>query len=188
MDLFYDHHFNFLMTYPLVHGILTGHDFPTHKSGWNRMKMKYRQHPLDLGHPISKEAPPPLQMITNQLKRNIILGWLLYVLRSFLQVGFRFHYQLINLAWLSIDLSSFSWSQSRPQSNLKILKLSFLRSSYSDKTRWPQGEAETSLSTFLWLYILNVHLPKTNTTCFLKKKFFSAYFAFNFFCLPNLKT
>ena len=107
VDLFYDHHFNFLMTYPLVHGILTGHDFPTHKSGWNRMKMKYRRHPLDLGHPISKEAPAPLQILTNQLKRKIILGWLLYVLRSFLQVGFRFHYQLINLVWLSTDLSSF---------------------------------------------------------------------------------
>ena len=32
----------------------------------------------------------PLQMITNQLKENIIRWWLLYVIRSFLQVGFRF--------------------------------------------------------------------------------------------------
>ena len=153
MDLFYDHHFNFLMTYPLVHGILTGHDFPTHKSGWNRMKMKYRQHPLDLGHPISKEAPAPLQILTNQLKRKIILGWLLYVLRSFLQVGFRFHYQLINLVWLS---------------TLTCLHL--------------------LLSTFWWLYILNVQLPKTIATWFLKKKFFSAHFAFNLFYLRILKT
>ena len=49
-------------------------------------------------------------MITSQLKENIIQGWLLYVIRSFLQVGFRFQYQLINLVWLSFDFFSFSWS------------------------------------------------------------------------------
>ena len=46
--------------------------------------------------------PPPLQMITNQLKDNIIRGWILYVIRSFLQVGFRFQSQLINLVCLSL--------------------------------------------------------------------------------------
>ena len=35
-----------------------------------------------------KRIPPPLQMITSQLKEHIIQGWLLYVIRSFLQVGF----------------------------------------------------------------------------------------------------
>ena len=39
---------------------------------------------------------PPLQMMTNQLKENIIQGWLLYVIRSFLYFGSRFQYQLIN--------------------------------------------------------------------------------------------
>ena len=52
--------------------------------------------------------PSPLQMITNQLKENIIQGWLLYVTRSLLQVGFPFRYQLINLVWLSFDYFSFS--------------------------------------------------------------------------------
>ena len=52
--------------------------------------------PLDLGRPISNEPFRPLHMITNQLKENIILGWLLYVIRSFLLVGFRFQYQLIS--------------------------------------------------------------------------------------------
>ena len=66
-------------------------------------------HPLDLGCPILNE-PPPLQMITNQLKENINQGWQLYVTRSFLQAGFRFRYQLINLVWLSFHFSSFSWS------------------------------------------------------------------------------
>ena len=65
-------------------------------------------HPLDFGRPIQRI--PPLQMITSQLKENIIQGWLLYVIRSFLQVGFRFQYQLINLVWLSFDFFSFSWS------------------------------------------------------------------------------
>ena len=62
-------------------------------------------HPLDLGHPISNE--PILEMITNQLKENVIQGWLF---RSFLQVSFRFQYQFINLVLLSFDLSSFRWS------------------------------------------------------------------------------
>ena len=65
--------------------------------------------PLDLGRPISKETTP-LQMITKQLKENIIQEWLLYVSRSFLQVGFRLQYQLINLAWLFFEFFSFSGS------------------------------------------------------------------------------
>ena len=52
----------------------------------------------------------PLQIITNQLKENIIQGWLFYVIRSFLQVGFRFHYQLIDFVWISFYFFSFSWS------------------------------------------------------------------------------
>ena len=52
----------------------------------------------------------PLQMITNQFKDNIIQRWLLYVIRSFLQVGFRFQYQPINLFWFSFDFNLFSWS------------------------------------------------------------------------------
>ena len=44
-----------------------------------------------------------LQMITNQLKENIIQEWLLYVIRPFLQIGFRFQYQPINLVSLSFD-------------------------------------------------------------------------------------
>ena len=65
-------------------------------------------HPLELGRPISNK--PHHQMITNQLKENIIQGWLLYVIRSFFQADFRFQSQLINLVWLSFDFFSFSWS------------------------------------------------------------------------------
>ena len=66
-------------------------------------------HLFDLGRPNLNE-PPPLEMITNQLKENIIQGLLLNVIRSFLRVGFRFQYQLINLVWLSYNFFSFSWS------------------------------------------------------------------------------
>ena len=69
-------------------------------------------HPLDLAPPISNEPPTLLQMITNQLNENIIQGWLLCDIRPFVQVGFRFQYQLINLVLLSFDFFSFSWSLS----------------------------------------------------------------------------
>ena len=112
-------------------------------------------HPLGIGRPISNEPPHSLlQMITYHLKRNKILGWL-YVIRSFLQFGFRFQYQLINLVWLSMDFVSFSWSWCHPQSNFKKSKASFSSSSYSTKMRWGHlGLAEVSLSTFSGLYIL----------------------------------
>ena len=40
--------------------------------------------------PPRSPTPHPLQMITNQFKENMIQGWLLYVVRSFLHVNFRF--------------------------------------------------------------------------------------------------
>ena len=64
---------------------------------------------------------------------NII--WDITFIRSFLKVGFHFQYQLINLAWLSIDFFSFSWNQPRLQSNFKKLKTFFPPSSYSEKMR-----------------------------------------------------
>ena len=100
--------------------------------------------------------PLSLQMITNQLeglKENIIQGWLLYVIRSFLQVAFCLQYQLINYLWLSVDFFLFSWSQPCPQSYLKKAKTSFSFSSYSKKECWCQGWAEASPSVFSWLYI-----------------------------------
>ena len=48
-------------------------------------------------------------MITNKLKENNPRTKLSYDIRSFLQVGFRFQYQLINLAWLSFDSFSFTF-------------------------------------------------------------------------------
>ena len=46
----------------------------------------------------------------NQLKENIIQRGLLYVIRSFFQVGFHLQYQLINFVCLSSDFFSFTWS------------------------------------------------------------------------------
>ena len=92
--------------------------------------------------------PPPLQMIINQLKENIIQRWLLYVIRSFLKVGFCFQYQLSNLVWLFIDFFPFTWRKPCSQNYFKKLKTSFLSSSYSEKMCWSRGWAEASLSSF----------------------------------------
>ena len=73
---------------------------------------KIPPHPWPWTSNLKRTLPPPslsLQMITNQLKENIIQEWLLHIIRSFLQVGFRFQYQL-NFFWLSFDFFSFSWS------------------------------------------------------------------------------
>ena len=109
---------------------------------------------------------------TIQLKENIIQGWLLYVIRSFPQVVFRFQYQLINLVWLSIDLFLFSWSQSYPQSNFKKLKTSFLSFSYNKKVRWGQDWAESPLSTICFLVALY------SLVCSYKKKQENLFFFF----------
>ena len=48
-------------------------------------------HPLDLEHPISNIFPlPHFQMIINQLKENMIEGWLLYVNRLAFRLVFIF--------------------------------------------------------------------------------------------------
>ena len=51
--------------------------------------------------------PPPasLQMITNQLKENIIQAWLLQVIRSFFQVDFCFQHNSLTLS--GFPLTSF---------------------------------------------------------------------------------
>ena len=118
------------------------------------------------------QTPSPLQMITNQLEGNIILGWLLYVINSFLQVGFHFQYRLINLVWLSIDFFSFSWSQSHPQNNFKKLKTYFSPCSYSEKMRSSQDWAEASLCTFSWHYIFVCAVVQKYREMFSLKKFF----------------
>ena len=94
------------------------------------MKIAQFLRPLHLLCPItSKTLPLPwpwtsnfkwislLQMITNQLKENIIQRWLLYVIRLFFQVGFPFQYQLFNLVRFTLtschlteaSLSAFVW-------------------------------------------------------------------------------
>ena len=115
---------------------------------------------------VQFQTNPPLQMITNQLRENIILGWLLHVIRSFLQVGFHFQYQLINPVWLSIDFFSYSCSQSCPQSNFKKLKTYFSPSSYSEKMRWVKVELKPHFLLFHSFTFLRVQLSKNITKCF----------------------
>ena len=120
-----------------------------------------------------KQIPPPdlsLQIITNQSKENITHRWLLYMIRSFLQVGLCFQFQLIYLVWLSIGFFQFSWSQPCPQSYFKKLKTSFSPSSYSEKMGWGQGWAEATLSAFSSLYIL---------VCAVVQKYHEMFFIYN---------
>ena len=80
--------------------------------------------------PPPSPPPPRLSLNDNQsIKKNIIQGWLLHVIRSFLQVGFRFQCQHINLVWLSFDFFSFSWSLTiiSPSSWLYILVCTVVR-------------------------------------------------------------
>ena len=56
---------------------------------------------------VQFQTNPFLQMINNQLKESTIQGWLLYVIRSFLQVDFCFYHQRI-LSESSLDFFSFS--------------------------------------------------------------------------------
>ena len=101
--------------------------------------------------------PLLLQIITNQLKENIIQGWLLNIIRSFLQVDLCSQYQLFNLVWLSIDFQPFSWSQPCPQSYFRKLKTSFSPSFYSEKKCWGQGCAEASLSAFFVAFFVALY-------------------------------
>ena len=87
--------------------------------------------------PISNE-PSSIQLIITQLKENIIQGWLLYVIRTFFKVGFRFQYQLINLDWLSFEFFSFNWS----------LIISFLVDLYSWMRNCPKIEQNILYSHF----------------------------------------
>ena len=123
-------------------------------------------HPLDLGRPVSNNLPPVhLQMITNQLKENIIQGWLLYVIRSFLQVGFCFQYQLTDLVWLSINSFCIYLKQ------------------ISSKLNWTR-----TMYFFVALYSCVWSCPKISRNAFFKEVFFSAHFAFNLFYFHNFKT
>ena len=118
-------------------------------------------HHLEIGRAIWNEPPLPhfLQMITRQLKVNLIKEWLLYVFRSFLHVGFRFHlfrfYQLINLAWLSFDFFSFSWS--------------------------------LTICFFVPLCSFMCSCPKISQIIFIVIHFFRTSFPMNLFYLHNLK-
>ena len=59
-------------------------------------------------HPIGKAmffwSDPRCFGVLDKFQHN------LFLVTMFFQVGFRFQYQLINLAWLSFDFFLFSWS------------------------------------------------------------------------------
>ena len=105
----------------------------------------------------------PFSNDNNQLKEKIIQGWLLYIIRSFLEVGFRFHSQLINLAWLSFDFFSFSGSLT-----ICVFACVLLYALYSCVFSCPKNIMKCLLSMI-------IHI-------------FSTYFATNLFYLHNLRS
>ena len=114
-------------------------------------------------------TPPPLQIIPNQIKGNMILGWR-YVIRSFLQVGFLFQYLLSNLVWLFTDFFSFSWSESRPQSNFYGIKISS-RLPFIVKRRAGVKLELKPIYFFVALHPCVRSCPKISRNAFLKKVF-----------------
>ena len=103
--------------------------------------------PLDLGRPISNK---PFQMITNQLKVNIIQGWLLYVIRSGLSFRSAFVFNINSLIFSGFRLTFFAfiWSKSR------------------------QSWTEPALCTFSWHYILVCEVVQKYHEMLFLKKFF----------------
>ena len=68
-------------------------------------------HPLDLGCPISNEAPSPIDKQSIKRKHNPSMTFICYqVLPSGRFSCFHFQYQFINIVWLSFNLFSFSCS------------------------------------------------------------------------------
>ena len=118
-------------------------------------------HSLDLGRPIRNEhpSPPPLslslslQMIINQLKENIIQGWLWYVI--VFPSGRLFFFSINSLTCLAFHwlLSVQLKATSSPElfKNIKNLFFAFL---FQRNDVLGQGWAETWLSAFSGLYIL----------------------------------
>ena len=84
--------------------------------------------------------------------------------RSFLQVGFCFQYQLTDLVWLSINSFCIYLKQ------------------ISSKLNWTR-----TMYFFVALYSCVWSCPKISRNAFFKEVFFSTHFAFNLFYFHNFK-
>ena len=128
------------------------------------LRPEFSPPPIDLGRPKRRPKLFHLQIITNQFKENIIQGWLLHVIRSFLRSDFilsinslilsGFPLTFIHLAEATLVLGA-------------ILKTSFSPSSYNEKMCWVQDWAEASLSAFCDFMFLCVQLSKNIIKWFL---------------------
>ena len=111
----------------------------------------------------------PLQIITSQLKENIIQGWLLYAIKSFLQVGYRFQYQFIILSGFPLtslhlseaSLFAFLWLHTLVCAVVQRSKCLLFIIIYSFSTQF-------AINLF---YLQNVNkLWKNNHTCMWRNK------------------
>ena len=139
-------------------------------------------HLLDLGRSIPNEPPfllsaLSLQMITNQLKENIIQGWLWHLIRSILP-GFPlffFHLAEANLV---------------PRVILKYYKPLFHFPLTAERCAGVKVELKPHYLLFRGFIFLCVQLSKNIAKCFLVIiiHIFSTHFATNLFYLHILKT
>ena len=131
-------------------------------------------HLLDLGRSVSNNLPPRPSPNDNQSikrKHNPRMTIICYQVRSFLQVGFCFQYQLSNLSGFLLTSFHLALANLCPQSYFKKLRTSFLPSSYSKKMCWGQGGAEASLSAFSLLCFF---------VCAVVQKYYKIFFIYNY--------
>ena len=112
----------------------------------------------------------------------------IYVIRSFLQVGFRFQHQLINLAWLSVDFLHLAEANLVPRANLKKYKSIFSFPIIAKIHAGVKVELKPHIYFSVALHSRVCRCPKMSRNVLLKKTFFSAHFPINLFYLHNLKT
>ena len=120
---------------------------------------------------ISPPRPSPNDNQSIKRKHNPRMTIICYQVRSFLQVGFCFQYQLSNLSGFLLTSFHLALANLCPQSYFKKLRTSFLPSSYSKKMCWGQGGAEASLSAFSLLCFF---------VCAVVQKYYKIFFIYNY--------
>ena len=145
--------------------------------------------PLVIGRPVSND-PLPLPIITNQLKENLIQGWLLHVIRSFLQVGLCSQYQLIIKSGFPLTFIHLAEVNLVPIAISKNNKPLFLLLLTAKRCAGVKVELKPHYLLFCGFMFFCVQLSKNaiKWCLFIIIHNFSIHFAINLFYLHFLKT
>ena len=149
--------------------------------------------PLTLGvwTSNSNESTLLLQIITYQLKENIIQGWLWYVIRPSLRVGFCFQYQLLILP--GFPLTSFDLAESNlvPRAIFRKWKPLFYLPLTVKRCAGVKVELNPDyllFHGFITLCVLQLSKKITKSFLFIIFHIFGTHFAINLIYLHILKT